>query len=40
MKGFKYQIKKKILLSKYKRNEDIEFSPVCFNSANKNINQF
>ena len=37
MKGFKYQIKKKI---KYKRNEDIEFSPVCFNSANKNSNQF
>ena len=37
MKGFKYQISVKILLSKEKKNEDIEYSPVYFNSANKTL---
>ena len=35
IKGFKYQITVKVLLSKYKRNEDRQFAPVYFDSANK-----
>ena len=31
-KGFKYQITVKMLLKKYKPNEEIEFTPVYFNS--------
>ena len=34
-KGFKYQITVKILLKKYKLNEEIEFAPVYFNSVTK-----
>ena len=37
MKGFKYQITVKVLLSKHKRNEDIEYAPVYFNSATKTV---
>ena len=36
-KGFKYQITEKVLLKKYKRNEEIEFTPVYFNSSTKTI---
>ena len=36
-KGFKYQITVKVLLKKYKPNEEIEFTPVCFNSSTKTI---
>ena len=36
-KGFKYQITVKILLKKYKPNEEIKFAPVCFNSVTKLI---
>ena len=36
-KGFKYQITVKVLLKKYKPNEDIEFTPVYFNSPTKTI---
>ena len=35
MKDFKYQITVKVLLSKHKQNGDIEYGPVCFNSAKK-----
>ena len=35
IKGFKYQITVKILLKKYKHNEEIEFAPVYFNSFTK-----
>ena len=35
IKGFKYQITVKILLKKYKLNEEIEFAPVYFNSIAK-----
>ena len=34
-KGFKYQITVKILLKKYKHNEEIEFALVYFNSERK-----
>ena len=37
IKGFKYQMTVKFLLSKYKRNGDKEFASVYFNSANKTI---
>ena len=38
MKGFKYQITVKVLLSKHKVNEDIEYAPVFFvNSATKAV---
>ena len=37
IKGFKYQITVKVLLSKYKENGDIEFAPVYFNSATKTV---
>ena len=36
-KGFKYQITVKVLLKKYKLNEEIEFAPVYFNSFTKTI---
>ena len=36
-KGFKYQITIKVLLKKYKPNEEIEFPPVYFNSSTKAI---
>ena len=41
-KGFKYQITVKILLKKYKLNEEIEFAPVYFNSVTELVinNQF
>ena len=35
IKGFKYEIALKILLKKYKLNEEIEFAPVYFNSVTK-----
>ena len=35
--GFKYQITVKVLLKKYKPNEEIEFTPVYFNSSTKTI---
>ena len=37
MKGFKCQIKVKVLLCKYKINGDKEFAPVYFNSATKTV---
>ena len=37
MKGFKYQISVKILLSKDKGNERIEYAPVYVNSTNKTV---
>ena len=37
MKGFKYQITVKFLLSKHKRNGGKEFAPVYFNSATKTV---
>ena len=37
MKGFKYQITVKVLLSKYKINGENEFAPVYFNSATKTV---
>ena len=36
-KGFKYQITVKVLLKKYKVNEEIEFAPVYFNSLTKTV---
>ena len=33
IKGFNYQITVKVLLKKYKLNEEIEFAPVYFNSV-------
>ena len=35
IKGFKYQITLKVLLKKYKRNGEIKFTPVYFNSLTK-----
>ena len=35
--GFKYQIKLKILLSKYKKNTGREFAPVYFNFTTKTV---
>ena len=37
IKGFKYQITVKVLLSKHKENGDIEFAPIYFNSATKTL---
>ena len=37
MKGFKYQIIVAVLLSKHKENRNIEYSPVCSNSATKTL---
>ena len=36
-KGFKYQIKVKVLLKKYKLNGEIEFPPIYFNSVTKTV---
>ena len=36
-KGFKYHITVKVLLKKYKSYEELEFSPVYFNSSTKTI---
>ena len=36
-KGFKYQITVKVLLKKYKPNDEIEFAPIYFNSSTKTI---
>ena len=36
-KGFKCQITVKGLLKKYKRNGEIEFAPVYFNSLTKTV---
>ena len=36
-KGFKFQITVKVLFKKYKRNEEIEFTPVYFNWTTKTI---
>ena len=35
IKGLKYEITVKVLLKKYKLNEEIEFAPVYFNSLTK-----
>ena len=37
MKGFKYQITLKVLLSKQKQSGDTEFSTVYFNSTAKTV---
>ena len=37
IKGFKYQLTLKVLLSKYKENKDREFPPVYFNSTTNTI---
>ena len=37
MKGFKYQITVKHLLTKHKINGEIEYDPVNFNSAIKTV---
>ena len=37
IKGLKYQITLKFLLSKYKEKKDIKFVPVYFNSTTKTI---
>ena len=37
IKGFKYQITAKVFLRKCKENEDIEFTPVYFNSTTKTV---
>ena len=34
-KGFKYQITVKVLLKKYRSNDETEFTPVYFNSSTK-----
>ena len=36
-KGFEYQITVKVLVKKYKPNDEIEFAPVYFNSSTKTI---
>ena len=40
IKGFKFQITLKILLSKYKENAEREFDLVYFNSTTKTLNVF
>ena len=37
IKGFKYQITLKVLLSKYKKDRDIKFAPVYFNCPTKTV---
>ena len=37
MEGFKKQITVATLLSKHKENEDIEYTPIYFNSATKTV---
>ena len=36
-KGFRYEITTKVTLKKYKPNEEIEFTPVYFNSTTKTV---
>ena len=36
-KGFKYQMKLKLMLKKYKSNGEIELRSVYFNSATKTV---
>ena len=36
-RGFKYQITVKVLLKRYKHNEEIEFAPVYFNSFTSSL---
>ena len=36
-KAFKYQITLKVMLKKYKSNEEVEFRPVYFNSTTKTV---
>ena len=36
-KGFKYQIRLKVMLKKYKPNGEIEFRPVYLNSTIKTV---
>ena len=36
-KGYKYQITLKVTLKKYKRNREIEFRPIYFNSTTKTV---
>ena len=36
-KGFKYQISLNVMLKKYKLNEEIELTPVYFNSTTKTV---
>ena len=36
-KGFRYHIRLKVMLKKYKPNGEIEFRPVYFNSATKTV---
>ena len=40
MRSFKYQITVKVLLGKYRINEDIQLAPVYFNSAAKTVISF
>ena len=40
IKGFKYQITIKVSLKKHKQNDDVEFSPVYFNSTTKTVINF
>ena len=40
IRGFKYQITVKVLLSKHKVNGDIKLAPVYFNSATKTVINF
>ena len=37
IKGFKYQITLKVLLSKYKENTDRELAPIYFNSTTNTV---
>ena len=37
IKGFKYEITLDVLLSKIKSDENIEYSPVSFNSTTKTV---
>ena len=37
MKGFEYQITVEVLLEKQKRNDDVKYALVYFNSATKTI---
>ena len=36
-RGFKYQITVNVLLKKYNPNDEIEFTPVYFNSSTKTV---
>ena len=37
LKGFKYRITVEVFFKKYKLNEEIEYSPVYFNSVSKTV---